>query len=184
MFEPLKDLISPHAEDLKSYLSSIEARLGELVENAESEVEYDQFTTRSDRGTVGADGTAIVELTPSEGFSWHIMRVALTASEKGNCAVYVGSIAPENLVDVFKEPKMIADRGRYFVPRGMGLVFHFYEQEEGHVCTANIQAEQLIPVVKAKRSVSGRSGEAANKAPNRPVVPSGLPYSEPQIAGR
>lgn len=183
MFEPLKDLLAPHAEDLKSYLASIECRLGELVENAQSTVEYDQFTTRSDRSVVGEDGTAIIELSPSEGFSWHITRVALTSSEKGNCAVYVGSVAPENLVDVFRESKMATDRGRYFVPRGIGLIFHFYEQEPGHIVTANVQAEQLIPVVKQKRTVTGRSSEAANPAPNRPNVPSGLPYAETPVAG-
>lgn len=176
MFEPLKDLIAPHAEDFKSYLASIESRLGELVDSAQSQVEYDQFTTRSGRAVVSEDGTAIIELTPAEGFSWHVTRIALTSSEKGNCAVYVGSVAPENLVDVFRESKMATDRGRYFVPRGIGLVIHFYEQEPGHVVTANVQAEQLIPVVKQKRSVTGHSNETATRAPNRPNVPSALPY--------
>lgn len=183
MFEPLKDLIAPHADDLKQYLSAIECRLGELVENSESEVEYDQFTTRSDRAVVNGEGTAIIELSPSEGFSWHITRIALTSSEKGNCAIYVGSVAPENLVDMFRESKMATDRGRYFVPRGVNLVIHFYEQEPGHVVTANIQAEQLIPVVKRKRSVTGRSNEGADH-PRVPPIPNGSPLQETQIAGR
>lgn len=183
MFEPLKDLIAPHADDFKQYLSRIEGHLASMVNDVESQVEFDQFTTRNGRANAAADGTATIELSPNEGFSWDIRRVGLTSSkEKGNCAVYVGSVAPENLVDVFREPRIAADRGRYFVPRGQKLIFHFYEQDVGQTCTVNIQAEQLIPVVKARRVVSGMASEAYDH-PREPPIPSGEPLSERQIAG-
>lgn len=178
MFEPLKDLIGDHSEKLYELLERIDANIDHMVNDVVSEVTYDQYTTRSSRAIVGEDGTAIIELSPSEGFSWRVERVALTASEEGNCALYNGSVAPENLVDAFREPKIISDRGKYFIPRGSSLTIHFYEQEPGHVCTVNIQAEQLIPVVKVARSVSGSQSEFIDPAPNRPVVPNGAPLVE------
>lgn len=183
MWEPLKELVGDHGDKLYTLLHDMRIHLSQIAQNTIAEVEYDEFTTRSGRETSLADETAIVELTPNEGFSWHITRVGITGKKEGNCAVYVGTIAPENLVDVFRDTGITSDRGRYFVPRGQALIFHFYEQGAGQICTANIQAEQLVPAGSVRRAARGTDNEAINVV-RVPEVPSGDPLNEVQIGAR
>jgi hypothetical protein len=146
-----------------------------IAQNTIATVEYEEFITRPGRGNTEASKTVDIELHAKEGFSWHIERVAITCSEGGSVAVYVGTIAPENLVDVMSGP-ISATRGRYFVPRGQRLVFHFYEQAEKQECTVNIQAEQLVPAAPVRRTSPGPGNDGGIDIVNvRDEVPSGNP---------
>lgn len=184
MFEPLKELIGDHGEKLYGLLSEIRDHLTDIANNTYSEVEYLQYSTENGRDTAGTDGTATIELQANEGYSWRVERVGLTGDEKGNCAVYVGSVVPENLVDVFRGTGITAARGKYFVPRGQALIFHFYEQTASQICTANIQVEQLVPTGKTHKAARGIDNEAIDTVRRYDDVPSGMPLEETQIGAR
>lgn len=184
MFEPLKELVGDHGEKLYKLLSEIRDHLTDIANNTYSEVEYTQYNTENGRAVAAADKTATIELQANEGYSWRVERVGLTGSEEGNCAVYVGSVVPENLVDVFRGTGITAARGKYFVPRGQALVFHFYEQKAGQICTANIQVEQLVPTGLTHKAARGTDREALDTVRVFDEVPSGMPLEETQIGAR
>lgn len=184
MFEPLKDLIGDHGVKLYQLLSEIRDHLSEISNNTYSEVEYMQYSTENGRAIAKADGTAAVELQANEGYSWRVERVGLTGDEEGNCAVYVGAVVPENLVDVFRGTGITATRGKYFVPRGQAIIFHFYEQTPEQICTANLQVEQLVPTGKTHRAARGTDREAIDTVRPWNEVPSGMPLEETQIGAR
>lgn len=175
--EPVYELLRGHGDKLDDHMSHIRQDIARVAETADlvlSKVKYDEFTTQSARAVVGATGTAVIELIPNDGFSWSTTRVALTGTKEGNCAVYVGSAAPENLIDVFRDTGITASDPKYFVPYTVPLTFHFYEQTEGDVCTVNIQAE-LLPSGTSRRASTGRDREHID-VPRLPPIPTPSPF--------
>lgn len=173
MFEQVIAKLQGHAGNLEQYLDEIKDSLTNIVENTRSEVEYDEFSHHADRATADAEGTAVVSLQANEGYSWHTKQVGLTGSEEGNCAVYITSVAPDNLIDVFRGTGITAKDGKYFVPRGSAILFHFYEQTPGQVCTAAIQVQQLKP--KRERNADTGTSNEHYDHPRVEPVPSGTP---------
>lgn len=177
ILEPLYNLLSGHGEKLDQYMGEIRADIGTVARTADivlSKVRYDQYTTQSNRENADAEGTAVIELTPNDGFSWVTTRIALTGTKGGACAVYVGSIAPENLIDVFSDTGITANDPKYFVPYTVPLTFHFYEQEPNQPCTVNMQAE-LLPSGTPTRAHTGRDLERID-VPRVKPVPSPSPF--------
>lgn len=183
--EPIYELLRGHGDKLDENITAMRNDISRVADAANlvlSKVKYDEFTTQANRAIVEEDGTALIELIPNDGFSWRTTRIALTGTRKvegeeiieGNCAVYVGSVAPENLIDVFRGTGITADDPKYFVPYTVPLTFHFYEQEPGDVVTVNMQAE-LLPSGTPRRATTGRDREHID-VPRLPVIPDPGPF--------
>lgn len=143
MFEPLVKIFDKHATTVSETLQQVRQHLAEIVENTAARTEAAQFGDFSESAKAGKNETAIVTLKTTEGYYWKVNQTAITGGEEGACAVYLGSIIPENLIDMITPSGKNTSQAKYYVPPRSSLLFHFYEQPEGQECTAHIQVDRF-----------------------------------------
>jgi hypothetical protein len=173
MFEPLQAMFTKGMGQLDDRFREVIEALSLIAENTQAEIWIDRFTTKSNRENTGKSKTAVVELGPSEGVAWRVFLASVTAGKEGPVAVYLNTVDPSNLLDLFNPSEIAARKVEYYVPPGSKLVFHFYEQPEEHECTANIQAEQFL--MQPGKAHGNRSGEHVDMPDRIPPIPSGHP---------
>lgn len=160
LFEPLQELLKIKGEHFDNRLCGIEHQLTRLVEQVTTSVAADEYAWLNGTSEVDAEKNGEVRIENSEKIGWEVQHVAITGSEEGNCAVYVGDIAPTNLVDALHS-EIDTSRAKYYVAPQTSLIFHFYEQKEGGQCTVNLQVKRML-VRDQILTHSGRQWEATD----------------------
>lgn len=181
MFEPIARILDKHAGNLTTMMGTVLAHLSAIAQNTEARTESVQYGDYSGTDDTGDGTTAEVKLYTREGYFWRVNQAAITGGLEGNCAVYLGTINPESLIDVITNTGKNISTAKYYVPRNSVLIFHFYEQPENQVCTAHIQVNKLTesPEYTERLSISHdvseidkRLEEPARHRPPRTEKPS------------
>ena len=183
-FAGLVPTLQAAADRLQNRLGGVERMLARLVDSAESEANMEQYSSRSNEGIAPASKELDLTFNIDQNELWKVQQVGITGAEGGTtqCQVYLGAVAPQNLIDVFSPTGKAAGRASYLIPVNGVLIFHFVEQTAGTLCTVNILFEryQIGAEVDAN---TGRTNERlegeAYRMPDE--VPSGDPLSEVQI---
>lgn len=173
LFEPIRLALEAHAVVLNERMQRIEGYLAALAGDIEAELVEDQFVTKGETVTTGAKKEVDISFRASSGYAWRIRTVGVTGGEKGNCAVYLNAVAPQNLLGVLSPTLLKAESIRWYVPRGGTIIFHFYEQPENQICTVSFQAEEFGTV--PDKEAAGNTSNEGMDSPRVPVIPSGHP---------
>lgn len=144
MFEPIAKILDKHAGNLTDLMNSVLHHLATIAANTEARAETVQFGDFSGSNNTGPSKVAEVRLHTREGFFWKVNQAAITGGVEGNCAVYLGAINPENLIDIISPTGKNVSTAKYYVPRNGVLIFHFFEQPENQLCTAHVQVNNLV----------------------------------------
>lgn len=192
MFEPaiekLQALFKHHGDKLDNRMAGIEHHLQVLVQDTNSNIASDEYGDLSDLTETGEGEVAEITFETVEGFAWEVRQVAVSGGsteeeEKetpGTVAVYIGDIAPQNLIDVMKTP-LSASRARYYVPPRSALIFHFYEQPEKQACVAHVQVKRLL-LRPETLATTGTNQERTDRLHEVPKIPDGHPLRDPDGA--
>jgi hypothetical protein len=188
MFEPLQALFDKHATNMVDVLKDVRCHLAEIVENTAARTESAQYGDHSGTANTGKTAVAEVTLRTREGFYWKVNQTAITCGEKGNCAVYLGSVIPQNLIDVIGPGTKNTSQAKYYVPPRSQLIFHFYEQPENQECTAHIQVDRFKESAdyERRRTISHEitTGDKVLNEPERHRVPRTSKPKPEELRGR
>jgi hypothetical protein len=160
MFEPLMKLFGEKADSLTTEIAALKPQLAQIVNNTESEVNFVRIGQHNNQVEIPEGETSgQFELRPREGRMWRLTSISVTGKKStGVCAVYLGAVSNQNLIDVISPAGLYAGARRYYVPSGSSLFFRFYEQEKG-TCTAMIQVEEY-EYGSTVESQTGKSSES------------------------
>ena len=167
VFDEIRGEANGHVSSIHSALSEQNERLGEachylsrLVESTLQEVDSAIYTQKANQATVAAGATDCVVQMPivPPGHGWEWLLVTTTGVAGGPCAVYFDTITPQTLAYFIPDAGIFSDTGlRIYVRERSSLLFHFYGQPVGQICTALIQAREFAeyPRSRADSSANG-----------------------------
>lgn len=170
MFEPLKDILNLHGENLRELLSHIRGHLAAIVSNTEAQLTRNQFARKSVETLKKASGVASGQLRNDSAYGWIIKWVASTTKVR----VYIGNQTGESFL-----LELVAHGGEaveWYVPVGGVIFVENLDEEIGYT---NFQCEVMVS--ESAEGYTGTSEERIEQERREPV-PSGTPLDTPTLS--
>lgn len=165
-FEPLRDLLHHHGENLQDKLNRMLAHLATISQNTEAQLARNQWASRSIEAAKETTG----ELRNDSAYGW-LVRSAFV-SQAGN--VYLASVSADSQLAAFEANNR--DDVRWYIPPGGILFYENTSENTGHL---NLQIEVLV--TSSKDATTGRSLEHVDMPQRIESAPSGTPLDEVTI---
>ena len=165
MFEPLKELLNKHGENLGEMLASIRMGIVAIASNTEAQLARNQFARKSVE--LAKKGTG--QLRNDTAYGWILKWAASTTKVR----IFIGNQAGESfLLELVAHG---SERVEWYVPVG-GVVF--VENQDEEIGYTNFECE--IMVSEAAEGFTGDSEERIEMERREPV-PSGTPLDTPTV---
>ncbi len=158
--------------EVHRHFRSIRNSLARL--NQAAEIAKHEWFQRNAQATVAGGATDVqipIDRVPG-GTYWLIKNLTTTGGANGPCAVYLDAVAPTQLAYFVPNAQIFSPEGgmELFVRGNQQLIFHFYAQVAGQICTVWLQGKQYAEPALYD-APDGQFEDSANEPPVQQLEP-------------